>query len=427
MTSLLALVATLALSVAPGQKQLRFGIIGTGCIGQEHIRNLHLIEEATVVAIADTHAPSRDAALDTLRSLGDDADVCCVSDYRELLALPQVDAVLVATPNDHHRECLRDVAASGKHCLVEKPLCIDVAGCAEAEALEARVAAAAVARGAPPPLFWVGMEYRYMPTISKLIAEADAGVVGELRMLTIREHRFPFLRKVDNWNRYTERTGGTLVEKCCHFFDLMRRITRSEPVRVLASGGQDVNHRGVVYDDGTTSDILDNAYVVVEMASGARAMLELCMFAESSKHQEEISLVGTRGKLEAFAPSHGVRTDDPSLTNYRRGLRNPAFATGEWELTEPPPADELGSLHEEHIGVDARLLEAGNHAGATHAQLSAFARAALSGDAAAVPLSDGSKAVLLGLAAHRSIETGQPVLWSDMLDEFSTARAAFSG
>jgi hypothetical protein len=39
-------------------------------------------------------------------------------------------------------------------------------------------------------------------------------------------------------------------------------------------------------------------------------MLELCMFAEASKHQEEISLVGTRGKLEAFAPTHGAKTDD---------------------------------------------------------------------------------------------------------------------
>ena len=57
-------------------------------------------------------------------------------------------------------QCLRDVAASGKHCLVEKPLCVDIAGCAEAEALAARAATAALERGAPPPLYWVGMEYR---------------------------------------------------------------------------------------------------------------------------------------------------------------------------------------------------------------------------------------------------------------------------
>ena len=74
-----------------------------------------------------------------------------------------------------------------------------------------------------------------MPTIARLIAEAESGVIGELKMLTVREHRFPFLRKVADWNRLSARTGGTLVEKCCHFFDLMRLILKAEPTRVLAS------------------------------------------------------------------------------------------------------------------------------------------------------------------------------------------------
>ena len=81
----------------------------------------------------------------------------------------------------------------------------------------------------------------------------------------------------------------------------MRLILRSEPVRFFASGGQDVNHKGESYD-GQPSDILDNAYVLIEFESGARACLELCMFAEASKHQEEVSLVGTRGNLEALEP-----------------------------------------------------------------------------------------------------------------------------
>ena len=65
-------------------------------------------------------------------------------------------------------------------------------------------------------------------------------------------------------------------------------------------------------------------------------MLELCMFAEASKHQEEISLVGTLGKAEAFAPSHGVRQDDLDLINYRLGIRGPAsqgkLSTLFWKL-----------------------------------------------------------------------------------------------
>ena len=61
-------------------------------------------------------------------------------------------------------------------------------------------------------------------------------------MLSIREHRFPFLVKVNDWNRFAKNTGGTLVEKCCHFFDLMRLIVQSEVQKVYASGDQDVNH-----------------------------------------------------------------------------------------------------------------------------------------------------------------------------------------
>lgn len=48
----------------------------------------------------------------------------------------------------------------------------------------------------PGRMFWTGLEYRYIPAISKLIREVDSGVCGEVRMVTIREHRFPFLRKV---------------------------------------------------------------------------------------------------------------------------------------------------------------------------------------------------------------------------------------
>ena len=157
-------------------------------------------------------------------------------------------------------------------------------------------------------------EHRYIPTIARLIAEAESGMIGELKMLTIREHRF-LCARVDDWNRFSSRTGGTLVEKCCHFFDLMRLILKSEPTRILASGGQDVNHLDEVYG-GEKSDILDNAFVIVDFESAARALLEICMFAECSKHQEEISLVGTLGKLEAFKPSHGVTEDDPTSSTF---------------------------------------------------------------------------------------------------------------
>lgn len=53
---------------------------------------------------------------------------------------------------------------------------------------------------------------------------------------------------MNNWNRFNVNTGGTLVEKCCHFFDLMRLFAGANPVCVMASGGMDVNHKDEVYD-----------------------------------------------------------------------------------------------------------------------------------------------------------------------------------
>ena len=76
-------------------------------------------------------------------------------------------------------------------------------------------------------------------------------------------------------------------------------------VSVFASGGQDVNHLEERYG-GRTPDILDNAYVILEYPGGRRAMLELCMFAEGGRNQEEVTAVGDRGKIEAHIPSKEI-------------------------------------------------------------------------------------------------------------------------
>jgi hypothetical protein len=87
-------------------------------------------------------------------------------------------------------------------------------------------------------------------------------------------------------------------------------------------------------------------------------LLEICMFAEASKNQEEISVVGPDGKIEAFVPAHqlggGSGEDQP---NIRIGLRRP------WKDSIRPP--EPGTVVEEYEGGDAAALAAGYHEGAT--------------------------------------------------------------
>ncbi|MEO0357965.1 MAG: Gfo/Idh/MocA family oxidoreductase, partial [Pseudomonadota bacterium] len=208
-------------------------------------------------------------------------------------------------------------------------------------------------------------------------------------------HRFPFLPKIGNWNRFNRYTGGTLVEKCCHFFDLMRLILQAEAVRVMASAGQSVNHTGETYM-GETPDIWDNGYVIVDFDNGSRAMLELCMFAEGSRFQEEIHAVGREGKIEChvpgpgrFWPSNLGDAPTPELIVSPRSPKGPRTV---------------------EIPVDPKLLAAGDHNGSTFYQHQRFLRAAHGQGPVEVTLDDGARAVAIGLAAQESARTGQAVI-----------------
>ncbi|MFV9673132.1 MAG: Gfo/Idh/MocA family protein, partial [Acidimicrobiia bacterium] len=271
---------------------IRYGVIGTGMMGVEHILNINALDGAEVTAISDPETDSRTAGAEAA-GIGEEA---VFADHQSLISSDLCDAVVVASPNFTHIDILPDALHGGLHVLAEKPLCTTVKDCKTV--IEATNGYDGVA--------WMGMEYRYKPPIARLVNEVRAGAVGRVHMVAIREHRFPFLEKVDHWNRFSRNTGGTLVEKCCHFFDLMNLIIDAEPVRVYASGGQSVNHLDEVYN-GETPDILDNAYVIVDYDNGARAMLDLCMFAEGSKNEQEIAVTGDVGKVEAFVPEAIVR------------------------------------------------------------------------------------------------------------------------
>ena len=351
---------------------LRIGVVGTGMMGCEHITNLASVPRAVVTAVSDPNEEPRGWAR---LALGDRASsVREFSDHRDMLGSGAVDAVLVASPNHTHRSVLDDVFAADLPVLVEKPMCTTVEDCL----------AVVDAQSRRRSLTWVGLEYRYMPPVAEMLRRLRSGGVGDLRMFSVREHRFPFLRKVGNWNRFSRNTGGTLVEKCCHFFDLMNLAVGSRPVRVMASGGQDVNHLDEWYD-GERSDILDNAFVIVDYANGVRAMLDLSMFAEGGRWEQHIVAVGSTAKLEAEVPGDVLWLGD-------RAGRSVT------EL-EVPPVEEVG-----HVGF---------HHGASWVECRRFVDAVLDGATPEVGVSDGLWSVVVGAAAHRSIDEGRAVSVSE--------------
>ncbi|KAI0564042.1 hypothetical protein FGB62_30g235 [Gracilaria domingensis] len=374
------------------QDSLTYGIVGVGLMGIEHIRNLLAVPTAQITCVADDYPES----LTTTRKLFEadapdiGANVQFFENSRDLFTANLCDVAIIATPNHtHHRVLMEayDVASPELHILVEKPLCTTVEHCREV----------IDAAGERPGITYVGLEYCYMPPISRVIADTKAGVIGIPKMVSIREHRFPFLQKVRNWNRLSKNTGGTFVEKCCHFFDLFNRILHpAVPLSVFASGAQDVNHLDEVFD-GEKSDIIDNGFVIVQYSGGARACLDLCMFAEASRSQEEVSITGAKGKLEAFLPQLEVR----------RGIR------GEHSCANVSV----------EIVNDERIKYQGHHHGSSFLEHLDIMKAlkAIREDGcekiSTAGLLQGLVSVAIGVAAHISVDENRVVQMSEVLTQ----------
>jgi predicted dehydrogenase len=368
---------------------LRYGVIGCGSMGREHIENLFAMGGVQVTALADPHGPSVDAALQACAQALRPAPQV-FADHRGLLASSLCDAIVIATPNFTHATVLRDaLAVPTLHILVEKPLVTRI---------EDGLDLIQRAQGRSG-IVWVAQEYRYMPPVAELLRRAHGGDVGRIHQVAIREHRAPFYPKVGDWNRFNANTGGTLVEKCCHYFNLMDLVLGEHAVSIYASGAQRVNHLDEVYD-GRRSDILDSAYCVLEYPSGARAMLDLCMFAEGSLDNEHLTVVGDIGKLESMLPSgelrHSLRADWG-----RKQFWGQESGTGR--------GVSVKRVHDPHIKYF------GNHFGASYVEHQRFAAAIRNGTPPEIPLQEGLRAVAMGLAAHKSIAERRVVAMSEVL------------
>lgn len=304
---------------AAGDSRIRCALLGCGMMGQEHISYIMgYSAEIRIDFLCDPHEPSLEKSLKVMKNFQSpdlvERPPTLVQDEELLIKhADDIDLLVIASPNYLHTDTLMRWGSRDISILVEKPVAVSreqhtrLTAFKESSEFKARV--------------WVAMEYRFIPAIAKLLSLLPN--IGELKMVTIRENRYPFLHKIGAWNRDKSKTGDTLVEKCCHFFDLFRLITGQE---VALSQVRALAQRGLNYDDEPTLHdvpIIDSAYVFMPFqpsndpnkepnASTNKAhvktlgCLELCMFAEGSRHQEEIIVTGTKGRLEAYLPENKV-------------------------------------------------------------------------------------------------------------------------
>ncbi|MEL7434588.1 MAG: Gfo/Idh/MocA family oxidoreductase, partial [Chloroflexota bacterium] len=265
----------------------KINIIGMGIIGQEHLNLTYLEGRAVVHGIYDPN-PRSVAVGQGIQQRWSDTPLVVYDSLEDACNDPDVDALIICTPNYTHRDVVTVAAESGKHILLEKPIATTVEDAYFITQLAETYDA----------VFQVGLQYRYKSISVEAIHEVfERRSIGNVRLISMQEHRIPFLDKVNQWNKFAKYSGDTLVEKCCHYFDLINLFAGARPQKVYASGSMAINFTDFEYE-GEKSDILDNAFVIIDYDNGVRANFSLCMFAPL--FYEELVVCGEEGRLRAW-------------------------------------------------------------------------------------------------------------------------------
>ncbi|MEX1125514.1 MAG: Gfo/Idh/MocA family oxidoreductase [Acidimicrobiia bacterium] len=198
--------------------RLGWGVIGIGSIVQSTMAPA-MVEEPECDLVAGV---SRDQGRADRFAQQFDARFA-YTDYEEMLANHEVDAVFIATPNSFHAEQVIAAARAGKHILCDKPLANNVPDASRA--LEA-CSTAGVKLG-------INFHNRHLPwvqDVSRLLAE---GVIGEVKVVQVQVSSG--LRHYENWRADPEIAGlGSVHNVGVHGLDFLRVILSSDPVEVMA-------------------------------------------------------------------------------------------------------------------------------------------------------------------------------------------------
>jgi len=231
--------------VADRPGRVRVAVVGAGGFARAvHLPTLQaMADRVEIRAVASAGGHSAHAAA---REFG---AAYATTDAREVLADPEVDAVLVCTRHDLHASLAAEALEAGKHVLVEKPLALSP------DELE-RVRAAAVARGAEGPVLLTGFNRRFSP-FSRRVAEVLGTRSGPL-MAAYRVNAGAL--PPTSWV-YGPEGGGRNVGEACHFYDWLGWLTGARIARVSAQRARGPAGAHPAADDFTVSLAFDDGSV----------------------------------------------------------------------------------------------------------------------------------------------------------------------
>jgi predicted dehydrogenase len=317
-------------------------VVGTGAVAASHLIAVSRAQGARLVGVCDVD-PTRARAAAT----GAGPDVAWTTDLDECLAWPDVEGVIVCTPNDTHRAVGGRVLAARRHLLIEKPLAIDLAGADE-------LIETAERHGL---VLMPGQTQRFYEPGRGVRAAIERGDVGRPTYARSTLVAGWIWGGWGAWVLDPARSGGHILHNGVHGIDLVTWWLGDEPVEAFARG-----YRGT----SAALDIDDHFSVVLRFASGVQAVVEVSRAARPrSIVMRESVVAGTDGVVR-IAPGGFV-------------------------------ANETGSVP---LGFDAQV--------GFDREVAGWVAAARDGEPLPVTAQEGRLALATALAAQRSILSGRP-------------------
>lgn len=267
------------------------GIVGVGNRGTVLLNNLLQIPGVAIRAVCDTDPKHLEKGLNTVAEKGQKRPEG-TDEWKQLLKLDGIDAVVAAIPCDLHARLYLDVIAAGKDLYGEKPMCLTP------EDLNAVVKATQASK----QIVQIGHQRRADPRFLDTIGQVHGGEIGSLvegRILWSNSWG-PLL----GWFGQSQRSGDWIVEQAVHNWDVMNWAIRARPVRALALGRNDLFR-----DLQAERDVHDYYSGVVEYPGGIFVNIIHSWVAPKKFNEEYTRLIGTKGGIDFNTGTFSYRPD----------------------------------------------------------------------------------------------------------------------
>ncbi|OGU60001.1 MAG: inositol 2-dehydrogenase [Ignavibacteria bacterium RBG_13_36_8] len=331
------------------KQKINFGIIGVGRIGKIHIENLaHRIPDAQVVAVSDVVESE-------LRKVAEQYNVVnAFTDYRDVLNFPDINAIAICSSTDTHAQIIQEAALSGKDIFCEKP--IDLSFKKVIETLK-------VVKKSKVK-FFLGFNRRFDPNFLKVHEIVHSGRIGKPHVLTItsRDPAPPPLA-------YLKASGGIFLDMTIHDFDMARYLIDSEVVEVFAKG------KVLVDSVFKKANDLDTIVVTLTYANGAMASINNSRQAVYG-YDQRVEVLGSEGMVTVKN-----NTPDNHIHFNKKGTHSSL-----------PLNFFMERYTQSYLGEMRNFIEC----------IQKNKKPSVSGE-------DGLKAMIIAIAAKKSVEENRPV------------------